>query len=90
MPRKSRTYEDYAELGRAGFESREALTRSVVKASRMWPHSHAYVKRLDKILTQLGQLRSDIDNTYCQEIDETGRPAGSRKFPMYPGPEEAA
>lgn len=86
MTKKARTYQDYRKLGKSLHNAKKHLQNSFMQATRMFPKTSGHARKLKGLLDRLSQLRSALDDDFCNEISEDAIPAGQPRFPLYPGP----
>jgi hypothetical protein len=85
MAKRTRTYEQYRDLGALLSDAHSSLGKSIVLTSKMFPLNDKNLGRLHRLDRDLRQLRSDLDNVFCSEFPESAVPAGESRLPLYPG-----
>jgi hypothetical protein len=83
MPRKTRTYEDYLELGLQLHNVRDALLEALSSSSAIFGKSKKQTRDLLKLLSELDKTRTLIDAEYCRHPVSHNVPEGLPRYPLY-------
>jgi len=78
MSKKRRDTEDWRELGAYLLVAREALLKARTKAKNMYPQRTGPGKRIEKMLKEVDELRSELGSTWPG--DETEHIPGPEPF----------
>ncbi len=81
MPRKSRTYQDYLELGLHLHSARDALSAAISKSNETLTKKQT--AKLLRAAQELDKARCAIDAEYCRDACSYDVPPGMPRFPIY-------
>lgn len=83
MAKKTRTYEDYAELGNLYLVALRAMMDANCLMSQLFGKRKDITLASRKVYQSLDKMRYKLDDWYCRDIPESAVPKGSALFPLY-------